>query len=314
MTTTPLPLDAHSASLLLQTAALAQGIPADQLTPDKRRALMRQATPMLLNASAPRLGSESLHIPLLGRSLPARLYQAAADAPHAEVLCVFFHGGGWVAGDLHTHDHACQFLAQHVGCTLLSVQYRKSPEHRFPAPCDDAADALAWAHANLAQWGCTRVLLCGDSAGGHLAAHAMHTHPALPVATAWLIYPVADMQFDNTSYTERGNGPGLMKAGMMWFWEQFLGSIEPTDDPRAVLMRQVWTSKSPPTVVSVAWHDPLHDEGVDYAALLEKAGGQVTLHTAPDMAHGYLRQCWVNDSARGHLLAAIESVRVLLRS
>ena len=142
-----------------------------------------------------------------------------------------------------------------------------------------------------------------------------HAHPpSLVSAAAWLIYPVADMQFGNTSYTERGNGPGLMKAGMMWFWEQFLGSIEPTDDPRAVLMRQVWTSKSPPTVVSVAWHDPLHDEGVDYAALLEKAGGQVTLHTAPDMAHGYLRQCWVNDSARGHLLAAIESVRVLLRS
>ena len=314
MTKTTIPLDAHSASLLMQTAALAQGLSAEQLTPDKRRALMLQATPMLRDAHAPSLGFENMHIPLSGRSLPARLYQAAADAPHADVLCVFFHGGGWVAGDLTTHDHACQFLAQHLGCSLLSVQYRKSPEHRFPAPCDDAVDAFAWAHANLAQWGCTRMLLCGDSAGGHLAAHAMHTHPALPVAAAWLIYPVADMQFGNTSYTERGNGPGLMKAGMMWFWEQFLGSIEPTDDPRAVLMRQVWTSKSPPTVVSVAWHDPLHDEGVDYAALLEKAGGQVTLHTAPDMAHGYLRQCWVNDSARGHLLAAIESVRVLLRS
>jgi acetyl esterase len=312
MTTPTRPLDAHSASLLLQTAALAQGLSAEQLTPDKRRTLMCEATPMLLDANAPSLGSESLHIPLPGRSLPARLYQAAADAPHADVLCVFFHGGGWVAGDLHTHDHACQFLAQHLGCTLLSVEYRKSPEHRFPAPCDDAADALAWAHAQCAQWGCTRVLLCGDSAGGHLAAHAMHAQPAVPVAAALLIYPVADMQFDNTSYTERGSGPGLMKAGMLWFWEQFLGSDTPVDDPRAVLMRQVWASPPPPTVVAVAWHDPLHDEGVAYAALLEKSGGQVVLQTAPDMAHGYLRQCWVNDSARAHLLAAIASVRVML--
>jgi acetyl esterase len=77
-------------------------------------------------------------------------------------------------------------------------------------------------------------------------------------------------------------------------------------------MRQVWARVPPPTVVAVAWHDPLHDEGVAYAALLEKAGGQVVLQTAPDMAHGYLRQCWVNDSSRAHLLAAIALVQVML--
>jgi len=226
---------------------------------------------------------------------------------------VFFHGGGWVVGDLETHDNACAFLSQQLGCKLLSVEYRKAPENRLAALCDDVASAYRWAAMHCSGWSCRRVAVAGDSAGGHLAAHAMFACHDVDTAAALLFYPVADMDFANASYTTRGQGPGLTSAGMLWYWEQLLGEMALSQDVRAVPVRQQWTRVPPPTVVSLAWHDPLHDEGLAYAALLRQAGAHVRLLDAPDMAHGFLRQCRINASARRHIGLTVDSFLACIR-
>ena len=305
-------LDAHSHDVLLRVGALTTAVPPAELTPQRRRALSREANALLVppDGALP-VQRRDLHIPLSGRSLAARLYRPLADrplTPAADVLLVFFHGGGWVVGDLETHDNACSFLTRHLGCTLLSVEYRKAPEHPFPAPCDDSAQAYAWAAAQLGIWDCKRIAVAGDSSGGHLAAHAMYANPALRTAAALLFYPVADMDFYRASYLQCGSGPGLTSAGMVWYWEQFLGSTQLSQDAHAVLLRQRWGRVPPPTVVALAWHDPLHDEGVAYADLLRRAGAEVRLHDAADMAHGFLRQCRINAAAQSHVERVADSL------
>ena len=310
-TTTPT-LDPHSRDLLLRVGALTAAVPASELTPERRRALSRDANALLVPADgALPVRRQDMGIELSGRALRARLYRPEAGLPGtaaSDVLLVFFHGGGWVVGDLERHDNPCAFLTRHLACTLLCVEYRKAPEHPFPAPCDDAAAAYAWAAAQLGSWGCGRIAVAGDSSGGHLAAHAMFANAQVPTAAALLIYPVADMDFGNTSHTHNDAGPGLTSAGMRWYWEQLLGSAQPRSDARAVPMRQQWRRRPPPTVVSLAWHDPLHDEGVAYAGLLRRAGADVRLHDAHDMAHGFLRQCSINAAARGHVQAVADDL------
>ena len=311
-------LDPHSRDLLLRGSALSAAIAPEALTPQLRRQFSRAANALLVppGRTVP-VRREELLIELPLRSLPARLYRPDASAPlsaASDVLLVFFHGGGWVVGDLETHDNACAFLTQHLGCALLSVEYRKAPEHPFPAPCDDAVDAYAWAAARVGSWGCKRIAVAGDSAGAHLAAHAMISSPAVSTAAALLFYPVADMDFGNASHARTAGGPGLTSAGMVWFWKQLLGNAYPKADSSAVLMRQRWERCPPPTVVSLAWHDPLHDEGAAYAQLLQTAGADVRLHVANDMAHGYLRQCRINTSAREHVLTAADALLDCLAS
>lgn len=304
-------LDAHSRDLLLRVGELTTAVAPDTLTPSMRRQISRAANALLVPADAVPIRREDMPIDLPQRSLPARLYRPEAGAPSttaADVLLVFFHGGGWVVGDLETHDNACAFLTQHLGCTVLSVEYRKAPEHPFPAPCDDAAEAYAWAACQLATWGCRRIAVAGDSSGGHLAAHAMFANPGVPTAAALLFYPVTDMAFDNTSHTRTSGGPGLTSASMVWYWAQLLGSAQPVNDSRAVLMRQRWDRRPPPTVVSLAWHDPLHDEGAAYAGLLQASGADVRLLEARDMAHGFLRQCRINTAAHGHVKAVADAL------
>jgi acetyl esterase len=147
---------------------------------------------------------------------------------------------------------------------------------------------------------------------------AMHTHSALNVAGALLFYPVTDMQFASPSYTERASGPGLTREGMMWYWQQFLDPQQPASglqastDARVVPMRQIWEAPPPPTVILAAWHDPLYDEAISYAQLLASAGGKVVMQSAPDMAHGFLRQHMAVPAAGSHVLAAVHAFLAVL--
>jgi acetyl esterase len=310
-------LNETSSDLLQKIAALANAVPPKEMTIARRRELMLEASGLLqVEGLKLPVKSEDIQIPLAGRSLPARLYKP--DALTCDVLLVYFHGGGWVLGDLQTHHLCLQFLAQHLGMTVLSVQYRKAPEHVFPAACDDAQEAIAWAQTQLAAWHCKRIAVGGDSAGGQLASIAMHSLTTVDLAGALLFYPVTDMQFANRSYTERGSGMGLTKDAMQWFWQQFLSpqlplaQLQISSDPRVVPMRQTWTKPPPPTVIIAAWHDPLYDEALSYAQLLAKSGGKVVMQSAPDLSHGFLRQAIVASSARAHALAATHAFRTLL--
>jgi acetyl esterase len=234
-----------------------------------------------------------------GRPVAAPSGRAAGAPP----LIVYFHGGGWVVGDLDTHDEVAARLALDSGCAVAAIDYRLAPEHPFPAPCDDAFDALFWFAEHRARLGfATNTLgVAGDSAGAHLAsgaAHAANARMAALVKAQLLIYPVVSPATTTPSYLRHTDGPGLTRGEMAWYWDQFHPRAIDSDDPRVVLMAAAPERAPAPTVVIVAGSDPLYDEGVEYARFLERHGAQVDLLDAQDMTHGFARLQPISTAAR----------------
>jgi acetyl esterase len=275
-----------------------------------RRAHYRDSCQLLDVDAVHGVSVQGLSIDLPGRSLAARLYRAdqgVAGRAASDGLLAFFHGGGWVIGDLDTHDRLCRHIAAQLGVTVASIDYRLAPEHERTAICEDAADAVGWLQSRLATFGCRRLATGGDSAGGHLAAWAAHAHPT-SVQAMLLIYPVAQRRFDTASYRQRGAGPGLTAEGMQWFWHQFAGDASAdATDPRLDLCR-LWNQLTPPpATVLAAWHDPLHDDSLALANHLASRGGLVDRLHAMDMPHGFARYWAVEPAARQHLDRALEA-------
>lgn len=255
---------------------------------------------------------EDLSIPLAGRTLAARRYQP--DTVATQTLMAYFHGGGWVFGDLASHDRLCTHLAQRLGATVVSVDYRRSPEHAAAAVCADAAEATAWLQSQMAGFGSSRLVTGGDSSGAHLAAWAAHANPQA-VRAMLLLYPVVRRQFDSQSFRERGAGPGLTGEGMRWFWQQFVQADVDLGDPRQDLTRLWLNACAPPrTTLVAAWHDPLHDDAVLLADHLRARGGTVQWHQAMDMTHGFARYFAVEPAADAHLDRALYAFRLLSNS
>jgi acetyl esterase len=226
--------------------------------------------------------------------LPARLYvpehsEAAAQGP----LVVYYHGGGWVAGDIDTHDQPCRLLAKTSGARVLSVGYRLSPEHRFPAPVDDALAAFRDAVARSEELGVdpARVAVAGDSAGGHLAAvtaqQAVGEGGPAP-AFQLLIYPVTDCVEVAASRVTFAEGFILTKPNMDWYEQQFFGPDGDRHDPRASPLLADDLSGGPPALVVTAGFDPLRDEGEAYARRLREAGVPTLLRRHPGYVHGFI--------------------------
>ncbi|VVD83797.1 alpha/beta hydrolase [Pandoraea communis] len=238
------------------------------------------------------LRSETFEIPLPGRNLRARLYRPIGrEVP----LVVYFHGGGWVVGDVDTHGTLAAFLAQDGDVAVLSIDYRLAPEHPFPTPVDDAREALAWAAAQRVQLGvsASHLAVAGDSAGGHLAAQAAawlnDQHPGI-VDAQLLIYPVVQYRFDTPSYERLANGVGLTRDEMRWYWREFLGGAEPSaDDVRVNLTAQAPRHPLPNALVIAAEYDPLHDEAVSYAQFVARSGGRAEIIEAPGLTHSFAR-------------------------
>jgi acetyl esterase len=223
-----------------------------------------------------------------------RLYRPLGSLP-AEILpcLVFAHGGGWVFGDLATHDHLTRSLANASGCAVLSVAYRLAPEHPFPAAIDDYAEAVAHAAADASALGidAKRLAVGGDSAGGNLAAVAalMARDGTLPpLRFQLLLYPVTDMTQGQDSYVRFTTGLPLTAAGMRWFRDRYAPQAAHWVDWRASPLRAEALSGTAPAFVLTVGHDPLCDEGRDYAQRLEREGVPVShLHVA-DLLHGAL--------------------------
>ncbi len=266
--------------------------PANAQTPQDVRARFATVAVEALRPLPAGLRSETFDIPLQGRSLRARLYRPVGrEVP----LVVYFHGGGWVVGDVDTHGTLAAFLAQDGDVAVLSVDYRLAPEHPFPTPVDDARDALAWAAGQRARLGLSqdRLAVAGDSAGGHLAAQAAawfnDQHPGV-VGAQLLIYPVVQYRFDTPSYERLADGVGLTRDEMRWYWKEFLGGTEPSaDDVRVNLMAQAPRHPLPNTLVIAAEYDPLHDEAVSYARFVAQAGGRAEVIPAPGLTHSFAR-------------------------
>lgn len=230
-------------------------------------------------------------IPTPEGSVAARLFVPETDDGHA--LLVYFHGGGFVMGDLDTHDALCRRLADDTKSRLLSVAYRLAPENPFPSGVNDAIAAVRYVAAHRDEFGSpgSSLVVIGDSAGATMAAVAVNETRGedLPIASQVLIYPTVGPELMTPSAHEFGQGFLLDLEEMRHEYEMYLGTWKDHTDPRVSLLLHDDLTGLPPTIVVVAQCDPLRDEGVAYAGLLEHFGNKVELLEAEGMIHGFLR-------------------------
>ncbi|MFJ5078791.1 alpha/beta hydrolase [Streptomyces sp. NPDC088553] len=286
--------------------------PADPLTPDARALCdaMAAAFPppeagaeALRSAARARLGDIPPAPTASANGVPVRLYEGRED-----LVVVFAHGGGWVLCDLDTHDRTCRALADRTGATVVSVDYRRAPEHRFPAAEDDVCTALAWA---ADRYPGRPLVLAGDSSGGNLAAAAAlraRDGGGPPLAGQLLVHPALDHRLEGRSAHDFAEGYFHTTAHMRWYWRQYVG---PAGDPAAAspgLTADV--SGLPPTLLVLADCDPLRDEALAYARRLSGAGVRTEVHLHTGVFHGFLGGTGVLPEAD----AALEGAAAWLRS
>jgi len=252
-------------------------------------------------------------IPGPAGTIRARHYRPVAGGT-AVPLMVFFHGGGWVLGDLDSHDSACRLISRDAGIHVLAVDYRLAPEYRAPAAIDDALAAYRWALQHAADLGADprRVAVGGDSAGGNLAAGvarlARDAGDPLP-SLQWLIYPLTDMRGGTRSRSLLGDGFLLTKHDIEWFQDTYLGQsgLDRTDPLVSPLLADD-LSGLPPALVVTAGFDPLRDEGDQYAARLREAGVVVDHRQLSSMIHGFIN---LNALGGGVAQANVEVISAL---
>lgn len=243
-------------------------------------------------------------------SVPIRIYRPNADA---KACLVFYHGGGWVIGDLNTHDAACRILANASGCVVIATDYRLAPEHPFPAPFDDCYQTLCWVSDNADALGIdkNRIAVGGDSAGGNLAATVSikardEAGPA--IQHQLLIYPVTDASMSTPSYTDNAEGYMLGRDTMAWFFNHYV-SEQHLKDPMVSPLLAEDLKNLPSATVFTAEFDPLRDEGEAFAERLKTAGIDVDLKRFDGQIHGFYTMTDVMPEAREAALIAAANLK-----
>lgn len=230
-----------------------------------------------------------------GGAIPVRIYRPGDVSATSAPCVLYFHGGGFMKGDLDSSDTVAWGLAEEVGAVVVSVDYRLAPENPYPAAFDDCFSVLADVAGNSSDYGIdpARIAVCGDSAGGNLAAAvsiAARDHGGPAIAGQMLIYPCLTDEVAGGSYQAHSETPGLTTSSMGTYWKWYLaGSDMPSDDPYAVPLKADDLSNLPPACVHVAEIDPLFDDGRLYAERLKEAGVPVEYRCADGMIHGFLR-------------------------
>jgi acetyl esterase len=264
-------------------------------------------------ASVPEVASvEEIRVPGGAGDLPARVYRPVAAG--ARPTIAFFHGGGWVIGDLDTHDLTCRTLAVLCDAVVVSVDYRLAPEHPAPASGADALASARWVSDHLSELGGTDVMgVAGDSAGGNLSAVVAQTFrdEGRALAGQLLIYPATDFSGDYPSLTDNAEGYFLDMATMSWFLEQYVGQLggEGLDAPALSPIHGDLTGLAPAVVV-VAQFDPLRDQGLAYAEKLSAAGVPTQSQTYAGLIHGFVDMGRYSPAAQ----AAIEETFAMFRT
>jgi acetyl esterase len=265
--------------------------PIETLTPAEARQFMRDMRAALKQPQPPvaevrDLVAEGPHGPI-----PMRHYRSSAPGQFQPVV-MYFHGGGWVFGDIETHDNLCRSIANVGQCIVVSVDYRLAPEHKFPKAVDDCWAATRWVHAHAAELAVDRdrLAVAGDSAGGNLATVVSLLAAQsgdVKVRAQILLYPTVDLGFAHESFKRVGTGFNLTAASMAWFRDLYLNGGHEVDDWRASPLRAKDLASLPPTYVATAGCDPLCDEGEAYARSLERNKVPVTFRHFPGQMHGF---------------------------
>lgn len=244
---------------------------------------------------------QDLVIPGPAGRLPIRLYRPRSEGVLPAI--VYYHGGGWVVGNIEVVDRPCRTLANLSGCIVVSVEYRLSPETKYPGPLDDCWVALEWLRKNGKQLGIdsNRIIVSGDSAGGNLAAVValkVRNVSANGLVGQILVYPVIAplVGYSFQSYTDNGEGYLLTKGAMEWFWDHYLQDNDDIKNPDICPLDETNLSELPPTFIATAEFDPLRDEGEEYAQRLKGAGVRTVIKRYDGMIHGFLWMAGVVDA------------------
>ena len=304
-----MPLDPQVVQVMEAMAAL--GLPpADTVSPEEARAnaKLRKRSP------GPEVAKvEDRTIPGPDSDVPVRIYTPEGSGPFP--ILVWFHGGGWVVGDLESADGSARNLCVGGQCVVVSVDYRLAPDAKFPGPAEDCWAATTWAVDNAARINGdpTRLAVGGDSAGGNLAAvmALMSADRGGPeIALQLLIYPVTDVNFNTVSYSDNAEGYSLTKVGMQWYWEHYLENDADALNPYAAPLQAESLVGQPPALVITAEFDPLRDEGEAYAKRLTEAGVATTVTRYDGMIHGFFSMTAVVDKSQ----QAMDQASAALRS
>ncbi|MAQ61126.1 MAG: hypothetical protein CMQ10_03515 [Gammaproteobacteria bacterium] len=247
-------------------------------------------------------------------NIPIRIYRPAGDGLFGTL--VYFHGGGWVIGDLDTCDSVCREIATLAGVVVVSVDYRLAPEHVFPAAVNDCYAAVLWAAEHATELaGNGKIGVAGESAGGTLAtvmAQMTRDQGGPALAFQGLFYPVVEADMKRQSWSDNGAGYLLETAIMEWFWETYCATVTDRDDPRTAPIKAANLANLPPALVLTAEYDPLRDEGEAYGEALQAAGSKAQIMRCEGLVHDFLSTAAVFDCSRGPLLATVEQLKTYL--
>lgn len=309
-----MPLDPTAATLIQMLDQVFPKVEEYRVADDARAFLAANRTPLPVdevarveNHVAP--GAD-------GAGVVVRVYWPADDGAHRPGV-VFFHGGGWVICDLDSHDGLCRRMANALDAVVVSVDYRKAPEHKFPAAAEDAYSALQWVAQNAPDLLVdeSRLAVAGDSAGGNLAAVTAlvaRDRGGPELVYQLMIYPVTDVSTERDAYpsrTENAEGYFLTAAAMEWYRDQYLASDADAEHPYCSPIRAESLAGLPPAFVLTAEYDPLRDEGERYGERLREAGVPTTVHRALGMFHGFFNMDAVLEGASEAQAVAFAAMR-----
>ena len=294
------------ASAIIDAMAALGGKPIEESTPGEFREMY---------ASRRMPSTEPVHEirDVSAGGVPSRLYRPSAASNLG--LLVYYHGGGWVIGDVDSHDAICRSLANRMGHAVLSVDYRLAPEHPYPAAVEDALCSLRWAHDNASELGvdASRIAVGGDSAGGNLAAIVAQQRP-VPVRFQMLIYPATDMTMSMKSHDENVAGPVLTRAAMDWFIGHYMPAGADKNDPLASPLHapDSLLAGTPPALIITAEYDPLRDEGEAYGRRLISNGTPASIVRFNGQFHSFFGMLGLLDDAEtAHAIAAAATAKAL---